>query len=528
MRGPVLWLASAGLALSLVVGTPPGTLAQGVVRHYIDADEIGTPGDDRAADVDAASGFVASAGVADGQLDGQTAGGAQDAYVRLVDEDRLVHWTRQFGGTGDDQANAVATDGTIVVVGGQTDSLLAGPPHGGTDGWLRLFDITGDTLWSKQLGAATDDAIEAVALTDDAVYAAGTLDHEGVVWKLDLDGNVRWTSVVADYDPDNYAYGGVPEELVVLDDRVVVAVHFPDHYDADPCSGVQALADDTGGHDWYTSCFVHDIAALSTDGADIYLAGTSASTEDAVVAAYHPNGQQIWAGQVYAGLDLADVTSSATGADWDGRALVVAVSDDSRDADALVGFSRTGRRQWIERMPGGFDSATVSSGVRGLAVGGATTGDLGGDNAGGEDALVASFFVFQPDAQARRGDGPVAGADRYGRAGQALVVHLRRGGHARVTLFAQNDGELPQALRLSGCGDRNGYTFSYRRRDADLTSVVTGPGYRSPTLAPAESAGLTLTIRARRSAEDRSRCTFTARSPGSGDRDRVTIKLRRP
>ncbi|MBK8412670.1 MAG: hypothetical protein IPL19_32425 [Sandaracinaceae bacterium] len=99
-----------------------------------------------------------------GQLDG-TASGNQDAYVRKYDATGVVLWTRQFGTMGVDAANGVGVDGAgDVIVAGETSGALEGAGVGRSDAYVRKYGTAGDVLWTRQFGTTDDDYGSACAV----------------------------------------------------------------------------------------------------------------------------------------------------------------------------------------------------------------------------------------------------------------------------------------------------------------------------------------------------------------------------
>ena len=193
--------------------------------------QFGTGSDDRAyaAAIDT-TGRVFVAGTTSGALAGANAGG-QDAFVRVYAADGTTTlWTRQFGTAASDFANGLATDeaGTVVVTG-STGGLLAEAHLGMEDVFVRAYDRDGQELWTRQFGTAPGDTGYAVAATvDHRIVVAGTTTGvlegtgfgsvDGFVRVLDMDGDLVWTRQFGTPAAD-YALG-----VAVADDgRVLVA-----------------------------------------------------------------------------------------------------------------------------------------------------------------------------------------------------------------------------------------------------------------------------------------------------------------
>jgi hypothetical protein len=97
----------------------------------------------------------------------------EQAFLRKFDTNGSLIWTREFGTTRGDDAIGVASDGTTVYVTGTTDDLLHRRQVGGTDVYVRAFDINGIELWTRQFGSRTYDFTNAVAADATGVYVTG-------------------------------------------------------------------------------------------------------------------------------------------------------------------------------------------------------------------------------------------------------------------------------------------------------------------------------------------------------------------
>ena len=87
---------------------------------------------------------------------------------------QTVHWIRQFGTAGVNQARGVATDATGVYVVGSVSGALPGQTSaGGSDAFVRKFDANGGELWTRQFGTARADDALGVAVDSSGVYVVG-------------------------------------------------------------------------------------------------------------------------------------------------------------------------------------------------------------------------------------------------------------------------------------------------------------------------------------------------------------------
>jgi hypothetical protein len=166
--------------------------------------QFGTSSTDRATGVATdAHGNVYASGYTYGALEGSNAGN-NDAFIRSYDSTGILRWTRQFGTSGSDTANAVATDTNgSVYTAGYTNAALEGASAGNIDAFVRAYSSDGDLRWTRQFGSSSWDPAYGVATDSDGhVYVVG--DTYGVVGETsagssdafissyDSDGNPRW------------------------------------------------------------------------------------------------------------------------------------------------------------------------------------------------------------------------------------------------------------------------------------------------------------------------------------------------
>ncbi|ACS33471.1 PEGA domain-containing protein [Thermococcus gammatolerans] len=138
--------------------------------------------------------------------------GYYDFWVLRLDENGNVKWQKTYGGSGRDEAHAVALapNGDIIITGSFT---------------VRL-DANGNVIWAKNVGS------NAVALVPNGdIIVAGYTESFGAyddVWILSLDenGNVKWQKT----------YGGSDEEeayaVAVADNGDVIVAGYTDSFGA--------------------------------------------------------------------------------------------------------------------------------------------------------------------------------------------------------------------------------------------------------------------------------------------------------
>jgi uncharacterized protein (TIGR03437 family) len=167
--------------------------------------QFGSTGDDQAWGVAVNTSGVYVVGYVNGALPGQTSAGGRDAYVRKYDANGNELWTRQFGTTGDDLARGVAVDATRVYVVGTTNGALPGQTSaGGGDAFARSYDPSGNELWTRQFGSTGNDSWNGVAADTSGIYVVGYVygvlpgqtsfpPGAAFVRKYGATGNVVWT-----------------------------------------------------------------------------------------------------------------------------------------------------------------------------------------------------------------------------------------------------------------------------------------------------------------------------------------------
>lgn len=120
-----------------------------------------------------------------------------------------VEWTKNFGGSGDDTAQAIVTtsDGGYAVLGfsNSIDGDLTDKSTEVNDYWLLKLDADGNLEWNKTYGGSKDDRGQSLVQTEDGGYAItgyamsddgdGSNNegfHDNWVLKLDGTGTIEW------------------------------------------------------------------------------------------------------------------------------------------------------------------------------------------------------------------------------------------------------------------------------------------------------------------------------------------------
>ena len=132
-----------------------------------------------------------------------------DGFVARLNPDGSQIWSFFIGGNGDDVFSGIAplSDGTTILYG-STESF--GHPEG--QGWLVHIDATGAVLASYVLGSSSTVSgwVKAVEQYTDGDIAGtfnvgdGSSASDPVLFKMGLDGTLRWTSRFDDGNDDSF------------------------------------------------------------------------------------------------------------------------------------------------------------------------------------------------------------------------------------------------------------------------------------------------------------------------------------
>lgn len=132
----------------------------------------------------------------------------------LIDESQIqfqgqVEWIKNFGGSGDDTAQAIVatSDGGYAVLGfsNSIDGDLTEKTTEVNDYWLLKMDADGTLEWNKTYGGSKDDRGQSLVQTKDGGYAVtgyamsddgdGSNNegfHDNWIVKLDATGTIEW------------------------------------------------------------------------------------------------------------------------------------------------------------------------------------------------------------------------------------------------------------------------------------------------------------------------------------------------
>ncbi len=194
-------------------GTSAGSSDAFIAKYDQDGNQawisqVGTSVGDgfRAVTVDS-SGNAYAVGYSYGAIGGQSHSGNTDAVVAKYDSSGNLTWIREFGGSGNDQLDAVAVDSSGNVYGvGLTGNSLDGQSNSGlNDAVLVKYDASGNRSWVRLLGTSTYDAGQGVTVDSSGnAYMVGWVraaltgqsafgGDDGFIAKYDSSGNLLWS-----------------------------------------------------------------------------------------------------------------------------------------------------------------------------------------------------------------------------------------------------------------------------------------------------------------------------------------------
>jgi hypothetical protein len=375
------------------------------------ARQFGTGADDQAYGVATDSTGIYVAGTTYGDLPGQFHSGGADAFIRKYDSAGNVLWTHQLGTVGDNYIAGAAAAGSAVYVAGYTDTPLAGQTGAGLwDGFIRKYDQSGKVLWTREVGTAGDDGINAVAADSTGVYIAGQTDgafpgaknagyEDAFLQKYAANGTLAWARQFGTADQD-------------LANGVAV-----------DSSGVYVVGSTAGS-----------------------LNGAAAGMFDGFVRKYSLSGALLWGNQF--GTPLNDeaygVASDSTGA------YVVGYAEGSLGGAKFAGgydaiirkYSASGALAWNREFGSTADDrlTAVAADPSGVYVTGWTHGALGGQaSGGGVDALLRAYTP----------QGAVAWTRQWGGTADDFAYSVATGVNAVYTV-GQTNGSLPGQTTSGG------------------------------------------------------------------------------
>ena len=355
--------------------------------------QVGTTGYDAASGVAVDNiGNVYAIGWTDGE-----SGNTSDriGWITKYDTNGNQIWKKQLGTSNDDVSNgaiSISSDGSVYIVG-RTTNNLPGISQGTTDAWAAKYDSSGNQIWVRQIGTAAWDEAKSVA-SDSAgnIYIAGSTkgslqgtnagDADAWLAKYDSTGNAIWRKQIGTIAEDE-VFG------VAVDkgDRVYLTGHtknkLGDVFTGDPKEWVGEENGQRG---------------VIGGGDDTKLGGIYYGSADAWVAQFNAaDGALNWKRQL--GTSAYD-SSTGVATDIYGNAYITGRTRGKLGAnysggdDAWVAkYNVNGALQWKQQL--GTVGDDVSNGIAvsgsGVYISGVTSGNVEGNNLGGDDAWIAKL-----------------------------------------------------------------------------------------------------------------------------------------
>ena len=412
-------MGAALMALMMLVGLAvPASAPAGEAGWTV---QFGTPANDRATGVAARGRSVYVAGVTAGSLPGQVSAGAADVFVARFNSRGELRWIRQFCTPGADtttNGSLQVRDGLVVVGGDTAGTLPEQTSAGGRDAFVRAYDRHGEVRWTVQFGSVADDQVRGVAIArDGSIFVVGDTNGQlpnqtsaggldAFVMRLDPDGTVRWLRQFGTPGADTAIGVAVTKGALYVAGATDRA--FPGEANLGGFDTFLARLTLDGDFEWITQFGTTGTdAAWKVGVADstVFVAGhtlgvfpgeTALGQSDGFVAAFRRDGQLKWVRQFGTtgcdqmfGLAVDDegavVAGDVGGTTMPNQALCQVNPDGSArkyDDDGNVVWTIQLGTPVVDRV-----NAVALKGDDVYLVG-TTAGDLGGPNAGLNDAFV--------------------------------------------------------------------------------------------------------------------------------------------
>ena len=277
---------------------------------------------------------------------------------------QATQWSVQFGSNSFEGGSSIAVDSSgNVYVTGTTSGSLFSMIAGESDAYIAKYDTDGNQMWAKQFGSIHREWGNGVAVDSSGnVYVTGTTsgslfsmiagESDAYIAKYDTDGNQMWAK----------------------------------QFGSDLHDGSNNIALDPSGNVYVTG---------TTSGS---ISNTNVGSDDAFVAKYDTDGNQMWAKQF--GNDSL-VEGIGVAADPLGNAYVTGYTrGDLFDTNAgivdayITKYDTDGNQMWAKQF--GSDNRDIGFGIAADSSGNAyvtghTKGDLFGRNTGAYDVFVVKY-----------------------------------------------------------------------------------------------------------------------------------------
>ncbi|QHT70250.1 T9SS type A sorting domain-containing protein [Rhodocytophaga rosea] len=114
----------------------------------------------------------------------QASQGGRDFWVIKINSTGSKVWDKRFGGTGNEDANAMVATSDGYLIGGLSTSGISGDKsqssQGGSDFWIIKINLSGTKLWDKRFGGTLTEDLRSIIKTTDGGFLLGGKSDSGV------------------------------------------------------------------------------------------------------------------------------------------------------------------------------------------------------------------------------------------------------------------------------------------------------------------------------------------------------------
>ena len=137
-----------------------------------------------------------------------------DGFILCLNPTGSIKWHKNYGAEGMDVLSSIiqATDGSLVTAGysDSEEGDFTGN-NGSYDAWLMMLNPTGNPIWNKMFGGTECEAISSLVQTSDGNFAAigsfnesdgDMMTYDFLISRFDLSGNLLWSKQLGGSDFD--------------------------------------------------------------------------------------------------------------------------------------------------------------------------------------------------------------------------------------------------------------------------------------------------------------------------------------
>jgi hypothetical protein len=154
-----------------------------------------------------------------------TSAGGRDVFITRLDNFGNVKWVQRFGGTGNDQGNDIALDGSYNahVAGSFENTINFDNSHflhsaGGSDAFAVQYDILGRFSWGKSFGSTANDVATAIMQDQsDNSIITGSISGSASLDSFSVNGDTAGSFFITRW---NQKLSGISSHLQPVDLKV--------------------------------------------------------------------------------------------------------------------------------------------------------------------------------------------------------------------------------------------------------------------------------------------------------------------